>query len=169
MHVTNYEAIIQSLFVKDRNGNTDDVVLGYDLLEEYVKDQYYIGCVVGRYANRISTGIINVNSKEYTIHTTEGGYHLHGGKYGFNKKVWSSQVLEKNTSSGIRLSYLSVNGEEGFPGSLKTEVTYWLTDRNEVVVEYAASTDETTLINLTQHSYFNLSGHNSGNILNHEM
>ena len=169
IHVTNYGAIIQSLFVKDRKGNTDDVVLGYDSLEEYVKDEYYIGCVVGRYANRISTGVINVNSKEYRIHTTEGGFHLHGGEYGFNKKVWSAEMLERNTSCGIKLSYLSVDGEEGFPGSLKTEVTYWLTDQDEVVVEYAASTDETTLINLTQHSYFNLSGHNSGNILNHDM
>ncbi len=169
MHLTNYGATIQSLFVKDKDGNLDDVVLGYDSLEEYVKDQYYFGCVVGRYANRISTGTINVNSKEYRIHTTEGGYHLHGGKYGFNKKVWSAEILEKNTSCGIRLSYLSVDGEEGFPGNLKTEVTYWLTDQNQVVVEYAASTDETTLINLTQHSYFNLSGHHFGDILNHEM
>lgn len=144
-------------------------MLGYDLLEEYVNDQYYIGCVVGRYANRISTGTITVGSKEYRIHTTEGGYYLHGGKYGFNKKFWSSEMLAKNTSCGIRLSYLSVDGEEGFPGSLMAEVTYWLTDQNEVVVEYGASTDETTLINLTQHSYFNLSGHNAGNILNHDM
>lgn len=169
MYVTNYGATIQSLFVKDKFGLLEDVVLGYDSLGEYVSDPYYFGCVVGRYANRIASEIVKLHGKEYKIHTREGGYHLHGGKVGFNKKVWKAEKLEKETACGIRLSYLSVDGEEGFPGNVTAVVTYWLTNQDQVVVEYTATTDKTTLINLTQHSYFNLAGHNAGDILNHEM
>jgi aldose 1-epimerase len=169
LFVTNYGATIQSLFVPDKYGNMEDVVLGYDSLEEYRDDPYYFGCVVGRYANRIAGGTVHLYGKEIKLHTREGGYHLHGGREGFNKKVWSAEVLEKETSCGIRLTYLSVDGEEGFPGNLKTEVEYWLTDRNQVIVEYRAFTDKTTLINLTQHSYFNLAGHDSRTVQDHVM
>jgi aldose 1-epimerase len=147
----------------------EDVVLGYDTLQAYINDPYYLGCVVGRYANRISNGTIHLDGKEYEIHTREGGYHLHGGKVGFNKKVWSSELIEKEEACGIRMSYLSVDEEEGFPGNLEVHVTYWLTEKNEVVVEYEATTDKTTLINLTQHSYFNLAGHDAGCVLNHDL
>jgi len=164
--LSNYGAIIQSLFVTGSNGDVTDVVLGYDTPEEYKKDPYYMGCVVGRYCNRIATGTVYLEGIEYAIHTTDGGYHLHGGASGFNKKVWSAELLEKNA---VRMSYLSVDGEEGFPGNLDVHVTYRLTEQDEVSVEYTASTDKTTLVNLTQHSYFNLAGHNAGSALTHEL
>ncbi|HEV7330917.1 MAG TPA: aldose epimerase family protein [Flavisolibacter sp.] len=169
LFVTNYGATIQSLYVRDKSGKLEDVVLGYDTLEEYVNDSYYFGCVVGRYANRIAGGTVKLYDKEYKLHTREGGYHLHGGSVGFNKKVWSAETVERETACGIRLSYLSIDGEEGFPGNVRTTVTYWLTELNQVMVEYTATTDQTTLINLTQHSYFNLAGHYAGTILDHKL
>ena len=169
MNVTNYGAIIQSLFVKDKNGIMDDVVLGYDSLTAYVNDPFYIGAVAGRYANRIAGGTVHINGEEYHLHTREGGYHLHGGNKGFNKKVWTAKPVVKKDACGIEMNYLSIDGEEGFPGNMKVQVTYWLNDKNQLIVDYTASTDRTTLLNITQHSYFNLAGHASGSVLDHEI
>lgn len=169
MNVTNYGAIIQSLYVKDRNGKMDDVVLGYDSFAAYENDPFYIGAIVGRYANRIAGGTVHINGEEYHLHTREGGYHLHGGNKGFNKKVWTAKPVVKEDACGIEMNYLSIDGEEGFPGNIQVQVTYWLNDKNQLVIDYTASTDRTTLLNLTQHSYFNLSGHASGNVLDHEI
>lgn len=169
MNVTNYGAIIQSLYVRDRNGKINDVVLGYDSLASYESDTFYIGAIAGRYANRIAGGIVHINGEEYHLHTTEGGYHLHGGNKGFNKKIWTAKPLITDDACGIEMNYLSIDGEEGFPGNLQVQVTYWLNSQNQLIVDYKASTDKTTLINLTQHSYFNLAGHASGSILDHEI
>ena len=169
MNVTNYGAIIQSLFVKDKNDKMDDVVLGYDSLAAYIDDPFYFGAVAGRYANRIAGGTVHIDGEEYHLNTKEGGYHLHGGNKGFNKKVWIAKPVVKENACGIEMNYLSIDEEEGFPGNVQVQVTYWLNSQNQLIVDYTASTDKTTLINLTQHSYFNLAGHASGNVLDHEI
>lgn len=169
VNITNFGAAIQSIIVPDKNGNYSDVVLGYDNLPGYENDGFYIGTVVGRYANRIAGGKVKIEGKSYQLTTKEGGFHHHGGKVGFNKKVWNASLFTDVSSVGVQLTYLSVNGEEGFPGNLTTTVTYTLNDANQLTVNYKAVTDKPTILNLTQHMYFNLAGHNSGSILHHEL
>lgn len=167
--VSNYGAAVQSLFVKDRYDRLADIVLGYDDLAEYVSDEYYIGTVVGRYANRIAGENVSINGNKYKLPVTEGGYHLHGGQSGFNKKIFDARPFQQPGKRGIAFSYSSPHLEEGFPGELLLEVIYTLDDDNAWTVEYKAVSSKDTLINLTQHSYFNLCGNLQLPVDGHEL
>jgi Galactose mutarotase and related enzymes len=162
-----YGAIITSLKVPDRSGAMADIVLGFDRLDGYLKDSPYFGAVVGRYGNRIAKGQFTLDGRTYTLVKNNGPNHLHGGTKGFDKRVW--QATPSATGAAVTFSRTSPDGEEGYPGTMKAQVTYTLTDKNELVVEYHATTDKATPINLTQHSYFNLAGEGSGEILGHEL
>jgi aldose 1-epimerase len=169
MKVTNYGGIITSLEVPDRNGHLDDVVLGYDDLEGYLKDAPYFGAIVGRYGNRIANGRFTLDGQEYVLAQNNGPNSLHGGIKGFDKVLWDAQELRDSLSVGLRLHYISTDMEEGFPGNLDVTVEYLLTNLNELVIRYLATTDKPTPVNLTHHSYFNLNGAGNGNILNQLM
>jgi aldose 1-epimerase len=169
MKCIDYGAIITELHVPDKAGKTGDVVLGFDKLEDYLKGHPYFGSNAGRCGNRIAKGKFSIDGKEYTLATNNGPNHLHGGKEGFDKKMWKAEPFLAPTGPAVKFNYLSKDMEEGYPGNLSVTVTYTLTDNNEVVVEYRASTDKPTLCNLAHHSYFNLAGHNSGDILGHEL
>ena len=165
--ITNYGAIIVSIYVPDRKGNLSDIVQGYDTIAEYINGNGpYMGAVCGRCANRIAGGRFSLSGKEYTLAVNNGPNHLHGGITGFNKVVWD--VLHSSPDS-LTLEYLSVDGEEGYPGNLKVSVTYTLTAENELRTEYLATTDRTTIVNLAGHSYFNLAGEGSGSIYDQEL
>jgi aldose 1-epimerase len=157
-----------SLTVPDKNQNFSDIVCGYDSIEKY-SDSPYFGCLVGRFGNRIANGQFTVEGKTYQVATNNGPNHLHGGLKGFDKVEWDA--IEKMTTNGpsLVLSYLSCDGEEGYPGNLSIEATYTLTHENQLKLEYAATTDQKTIVNLTHHSYFNLAGHDSGDILDHKV
>jgi aldose 1-epimerase len=157
-------AIITSIRVPDRNGKLDDVVLGYDTLDPYVRNPSYFGAIVGRYANRVANGKFTLDGKEYTLATNNRPNHLHGGTKGFDKQVWDAKV----SGSTVSFTYRSADGEEGFPGTVNTTVSYTLTDKNELIVEYRATTDKATPFNLSQHSYFNLTGA-SRDVLDHDV
>jgi aldose 1-epimerase len=167
--ISNYGGIVVSLTAPDRNGKWADVVLGFDTLEEYIRHNLYFGCIVGRYANRIAKGKFTLNGVEYTLAPNDGENHLHGGIKGFDKVIWETTPFEDNNSVGLRLSYLSEDGEEGYPGNLSVTVIYSLTNNDELRIEYSATTDQDTIINLTNHSYFNLHGPVSEDILGHEL
>lgn len=167
--ITNFGAAIQSLSVPDHRGDMADVVLGYDDLQGYIDDQFYIGTIVGRFANRIAGGKVEINGTKHQLAVKDGGFHHHGGKVGFNKKVWQSRSFNNEDGVGVILEYLSEDGEEGFPGNLSTTVTYTLNNQNQLIVNFEATTDKSTLINLTQHAYFNLAGHNAGSIIDHQL
>jgi len=161
--ITNYGGIIVAINVPDRNGKIDDVVLGHDTLDGYLHLSRYFGALIGRHANRIARGKFVLNGVEYSLATNNGKNHLHGGLKGFDKVVWEACEIE----DGLQLTYLSQDGEEGYPGNLEAIVTYALTDANELRIEYRATTDCDTIINLTNHSYFNFAG--AGTILDHEV
>ena len=163
--ITNYGATITSIVVPDRDGKMADVALGYENVEGYVNaiDRPYFGAVVGRYGNRIAKGRFSIDGTEYALATNNGENHLHGGNMGFDKVVWTAEKVD----NGIKLSYLARDGEEGYPGNLKLSVTYTLTDANEIVMHYEATTDKATVVNLTNHTYFNLAGEGSGTINDH--
>ena len=165
--ISNYGATVISLKVPDRHGKLVDVTLGYDSLEEYMRGNDYFGCIVGRYANRIAGGKFTLQGKECKLTKNEGDNHLHGGSRGFDKVIWQSENLADDTDQALTLAYFSQDGEEGYSGNLKVSVNYRLTDENELRIEYTAQTDQQTVINLTQHSYFNLAGAGSGDILGH--
>jgi aldose 1-epimerase len=167
--VSNYGAAVQSLFVKDRQGNLADIVLGYDDANGYINDEYYIGTVVGRYANRIAGETVSINGNDYKLTTKEGGYHHHGGKQGFNKKIFDATPFHEQNKNGIIFKYTSPHLEEGFPGELQLEVIYTLDDENVWTIEYKAISNQTTLVNFTQHSYFNLSGNPETTVGAHEL
>ena len=167
--ITNYGGIVVSLIVMDRNGNPEDVVLGYDNLDEYIKNNPYFGSIVGRFGNRIARGKFTLNGVEYTLAQNDGENHLHGGIRGFDKVVWRAEEVKNDDYRGLSLTYVSKDGEEGYPGNLSVKVIYTLTNNNELKIEYFAETDKATVINLTHHSYFNLAVAGSGNILGHEM
>ncbi len=167
LRVMTYGGIIVSLTVPDRAGRLGDVVLGYDSLAGYLRTSPYFGAIVGRYGNRIAKGRFSVGGTEYRLATNNGPNSLHGGIRGFDKVVWTAEAFEGDSGVGVRLGYTSVDGEEGYPGTLRVTVTYTLTARNEVAIDYQATTDRATPVNLTQHSYFNLAG--SGDILGHEL
>jgi aldose 1-epimerase len=166
-----YGAIITSVKVPDRAGTLADVVLGFDQPNQYWADPPppYFGAVVGRYGNRIASGTFTLDGKKYTLVKNNGPNHLHGGTRGFDKVLWS--VATKNAPEGASaiFTYTSPDGEEGYPGTLTARVTYTLTDKNALIVDYHATTDKPTVLNLTQHSYFNLAGEGSGDILGHEV
>jgi aldose 1-epimerase len=161
-----YGATITSIRVPDRFGGFDDIVLGFDRPEEYRAEHPYFGAVVGRYANRIARGSFELEGRIYELATNDGPNHMHGGERGFDAFVWNAAV---EGASAATFSRVSPDGEEGYPGSLRVAVTYTLTDDNELLVRYAAATDGSTIINLTQHTYFNLGGHGSGDILGHAL
>lgn len=163
--ITNYGGIIVSIMVPDKNGKLGDVVLGYDQLDGYVKNNPYFGSLVGRYGNRIAQGKFSLEGHTFSLAQNNNGNHLHGGIKGFDKVVWKAQPFTGAAGAGVKLTYLSKDGEEGYPGNLSTTVVYILTPQNELKIEYLATTDKTTVVNLTNHSYFNLSG--SGTILDH--
>ncbi len=169
MRVTNYGGIIVSLLVPDRNGRFADVVLGYDRLEDYLADSFYFGAIIGRYGNRIAGGKFTLNGREYTLATNNGANHLHGGVTGFDKVLWDAQPFQNENGVGLVLRYLSKDGEEGYPGNLHVKVTYTLDNSNALRIDYRATTDQATICNLTQHTYFNLGGPNSGTIHHHEL
>jgi aldose 1-epimerase len=167
MRVMTYGGIIVSLKVPDRQGAFGDVVLGYDSLAGYVKDSPYFGAIVGRYGNRIAKGRFTLNGTEYHLAVNNEPNHLHGGIRGFDKVVWRAEPFRDARGAGVVLRHTSPDGDEGYPGTLQATVTYTLTDRNEVLIDYEATTDKATPVNLTQHSYFNLAG--SGDILGHTL
>jgi len=171
--ITNYGGILVRLMVPDRSGRMADVVLGYNAVEDYIKDTPYFGAIIGRYGNRIAHGQFTLNGQTYRLakNNAPGGIpcQLHGGKKGFDKVVWSAGTFIAADGAGLTLSYLSKNGEEGYPGNLNVKVTYVLTDDNTLRIEYLATTDQDTPVNLTNHSYFNLKGEGSGDILDHEL
>jgi aldose 1-epimerase len=166
--VTNYGCTIISIKVPDRQGQFEDIVLGFDSLEGYLQSTHVIGAVVGRYANRIANGKFVLDGQEYTLAKNLGPHHLHGGYKGFDKVIWDAQEFQKEKGCGIEFQYLSVDGDEGYPGNLNVMVRYLLTDDNDVVIDYYATTDKITIINLTQHSYFNLNP-KKPTILDHEL
>lgn len=167
--VSNCGAALVSLFVKNTQQLLEDIVLGYADPIEYLTDEYYIGTVVGRYANRIAGDSVVIEGKVYSISTKEGGFHHHGGNIGFNKKIFAVSPFKNASNSGISFSYTSPHLEEGFPGELTLEVTYTLDDSDRWIVEYKAGSSHATLINLTQHTYFNLSGNPASTIEEHQL
>ncbi|MCA1560897.1 MAG: galactose mutarotase [Acidobacteria bacterium] len=162
-----YGGIITSLKVPDRSGRMADVVLGFDTLDAYLKGHPYFGAIIGRYGNRIAKGRFTVGGRTYTLATNNGPNHLHGGNKGFDKVVWSAAPVAGQ--SAVAFTRTSPDGEEGYPGNLTVRVTYTLTDKNELTVDYHATTDKATPVNLTHHSYFNLAGDDAGDILGHEL
>lgn len=169
VNIINYGGIITSILVPDKNGNLGDIVLGYDNLEQYVKNNPYFGCIVGRYGNRIAKGKFMLNEKSYTLATNNAPNHLHGGLKGFDKVVWAAKEIKTEDAAGVELSYLSKDGEEGYPGNLSVIVRYTLTNDNALHIDYEATTDETTVVNLTNHSYFNLKDAGATSVLDHEL
>jgi len=167
--ITNYGGAVVSLKVPDRTGKLADVVLGYDNLEGYVADKSYFGAIIGRYANRIAHARFVLHGASYTLAKNDGENELHGGTKGFNKRVWTAKEISGHDGEALELTYYSKDTEEGYPGNLTAKVTYTLTPKNELKIEYQATTDKETVVNLTNHSYFNLSGQGNGDILNHRL
>jgi aldose 1-epimerase len=167
--ILNYGGIVTHIIVPGKDGDMADVALGYDSLRQYLEDTPYFGALVGRYGNRIANGKFSLDGQTYTLATNNAPNHLHGGLKGFDKVVWDATDFIEPTKTGIVLTYLSKDLEEGYPGNLKVKVTYTLTADNELMIDYEAETDKTTIINLTHHSYFNLKGHGNGDILGHQM
>jgi len=169
MNVMNYGGIIVSLKVPDKNGVVEDVTLGYDSLKDYVKASPFFGALIGRYGNRIAKGKFTLDGKQHTLAANNGVNHLHGGPKGFDKVFWNIQEASDSIEAKLKLTYQSKDGEEGYPGNLNVEVMYSLTNENEVKIEYKATTDKKTVINLTQHAYFNLSGNARRDIRGHQL
>jgi aldose 1-epimerase len=167
--ITNYGGIITELLVPDREGKLADVVLGCDDLKSYLDGHPFFGCIVGRVTNRIAKGKFTLDGKEYKLAINNGPNSLHGGDKGFDKKVWKAKTDTKPDAVSLILTYTSPDGEEGYPGKLDCEVIYTLTNQNELRIDYKATCDKATPVNLTNHSYFNLAGHASGDILGHEL
>jgi len=168
--ITNYGGIIVSLLVPDKLGDTVDVALGHDNLEGYLENAPYFGAIIGRNSNRIENACFEINGKTYDVSKNSGEHQLHGGFVGFDKVLWNAEIINmKKNSESLKLTYYSIDGEEGFPGNLEVSVIYTITEENALVIEYHAVSDKDTVINLTNHSYFNLSGHASGTICTHKV
>lgn len=166
--IINYGGSIVEIKVPDREGNFDDIVLGYDTIEGYENGKKFHGALIGRCANRIKDSKFNINNKIYELEANDGLNHLHGGSFGFDKVVWDAEILD-NKNNILKLSYLSKDMEAGYPGNLKVNVNYELTEDNSIKIEYRAISDKDTVVNLTNHSYFNLRGHSSGDILEQKL
>ncbi|MEK0445552.1 MAG: hypothetical protein RLZZ399_873 [Verrucomicrobiota bacterium] len=173
MRVMTYGATVLSLETPDKRGNRADIVLGFSTLEAYLKDSPYFGCVVGRYANRIAQGKFSIGDRAFTLAVNSGSGSgactLHGGKRGLDKVVWKAQGLEREGAQGLKFTYTSQDGDEGFPGNLQLTMTYWLQESNDWEIEYEATTDRPTPVNLSHHSYFNLRGEGDPSVLGHEL
>jgi aldose 1-epimerase len=167
MKVITYGGIITSLSAPDRHGNQGNIVLGFDNLADYETKNPYFGAIIGRYGNRIGGAKFSIDGTEYTLAANNGPNSLHGGVKGMDKVVWTAAEAEVENGVGLELSYLSPDGEEGYPGNLSVKVVYTLTEDNELRIEYTATTDQATVVNLTQHSYFNLAGNGAGTIYDH--
>jgi aldose 1-epimerase len=154
--ITTYGGIMTSLFVPDKNGKLEDIVLGFDNLGDYLKDHPYFGALIGRFGNRIAKGSFKIDNKDFKLAINNGPNHLHGGIKGFDKVIWKSQEIKESDKVGLKLTYLSKDMEEGYPGNLSVEVIYTLNNSNELGIEYFATTDKKTVLNLTQHNYYNL-------------
>jgi aldose 1-epimerase len=167
--ISSYGAILVSLQLPDREGNLADVALGFDTLDGYFTDHPYFGVTVGRYGNRIGGAKFTLNGVEYKLAANNGPNHLHGGIKGFDKVLWEAGQIQTSDEVGVKLTYMSKDGEEGYPGNLACVVTYTLNDDNELKISYEAITDKTTVVNLTNHTYWNLAGQGNGDILSHEL
>jgi aldose 1-epimerase len=167
--VLTYGGIVQSIMVPDRDGTMGNVALGFDNLDDYIEKSPYFGAIVGRYANRIARGTFVLDGTHYKIALNNGENTLHGGEKGFDKQIWTASEGSSTDGQSIMLSYTSPDGEEGYPGTLDVKVTYTLTDANELRIEYSATTDALTVLNLTNHTYFNLAGEGSGSVYDHEL
>lgn len=167
--ITNYGGIITHWLAPDKNGKFEDVVLGYDSLGGYLKETPYFGALVGRYGNRIANGKFTLDGKTYTLAVNNGKNHLHGGLKGFDKMIWATDTFKNNDVVGLKMHYESKDGEEGYPGNLKVTVTYTLKNDNSLQLDYEATTDKATPVNLTNHTYFNLTGGTKTDILGHQV
>ncbi|MEZ5325191.1 MAG: aldose epimerase family protein [Verrucomicrobiales bacterium] len=167
--IMTYGGTVVSLNVPDKAGKMADVVLGFDTLAEYEEKSPYFGCITGRYANRIAKGKFTLAGEEYTLAVNNDVNHLHGGLKGFDKHVWKASAEETSRGPAVTFKHTSPDGDEGYPGTLSMEVTYTLTNENALQIDYKATTDKATVINLTNHSYFNLGGEGNGTILDHEV
>ena len=163
--VITYGGIVTSVNVRDRDGQRDDVVLGHDTLAGYLNDNSRFGAVIGRYANRIGGAQFAIDGQVYKLAANTGPNSLHGGRAGFDKAIWKADPIEAEGAAGVRLSHTSPDGDEGFPGTLSVNVVYTFNDRGELAIDYEAATDKPTVVNLTNHSYFNLGGEGSGDVL----
>lgn len=166
--ITNYGGTVTSFVTPDKNGNKSSIIIGFDSLQPYLQSPPYFGALIGRYGNRIGDAKFSLDGKQYTLAANNGKNHLHGGLKGFDKVVWDASVADSSTPS-LTLKYLSKDGEEGYPGNLNVTVQYTLTNDNELKIEYNATTDKATPVNLTNHSYFNLTGDVSNTILDHTL
>lgn len=169
LKMTNYGAIVVSLDAPDRDGNLANVNLGFPSLDGYLVRHPYFGSTVGRYCNRIAKGKFTVDGEQYTLATNNGENHLHGGDVGFDKAIWDAEPVESESAVGVRFTYLSRDGEEGYPGNANVTAVYTLNNDNELTVEFMAQTDKACPVNLTNHCYWNLAGAGSGTILDHEL
>jgi aldose 1-epimerase len=169
LEILSFGGVIRSIHLPDRDGVFADVALGYDTLDGYLGDNAYLGALVGRVANRVRAGRMTIDGRALTLAQNADGNHLHGGTRGFDKAVWGMEPFERSDGAGVVLSHLSPDGDEGYPGALRAEVTYTLNDADELRVDYLATADAVTPVNLTQHSYFNLHGAGVGNVLDHEL
>lgn len=165
--ITNYGGVMTELHVPDREGKLDDILLGYDNLASYLEKPSYFNALIGRYGNRIGGAQFELAGKTYTLARNNGRNTLHGGSRGYNRVAWNAEILKGKNA--IELTYLSPDGEEGYPGNLNVTVVYELNDHNELSISYTATTDQPTVVNLTQHNFYNLAGQGQGNILNHEL
>jgi len=165
--ITNYGGIVTSILAPDRAGNLADVVLGFDDLADYAGNRPFFGCIAGRFANRIARGRFILDGREYSLARNDGLNHLHGGRKGFDRRLWQAEPFSNDKTAGVALTYISPDGEEGYPGELTAKVTYTLDNENALRIDYEATTDKDTIVNLTNHSYFNLAG--GGDILDHEL
>ncbi|MFG2074574.1 aldose epimerase family protein [Nonomuraea maritima] len=169
VNILTYGGIIQSIDVPDKRGKFANVALGFDNLPDYVNKSLYFGAIIGRYANRIAKGRFSVAGKTYQLPVNDGPNSLHGGTKGFDKRVWAAHPFNRHGSVGLELTYTSPNGEENYPGTLRTKVVYTLTNDNKIRMDYSATTDRTTVVNLTNHTYFNLHGEGDGRILDQRL
>ncbi len=169
VQVLSWGGIVRSITTPDRSGERADIVLGYDSLKEYESRHPYFGTITGRFANRIARGEFTIEGKRYELATNDGPNHLHGGVVGFDRKIWQTEISSSDEAAVLRLTMTSPDGDQGYPGEVATEVTYTLSVNNDLRIDYSANTTKATPINLTNHSYFNLSGHNSGPVIGHSL